>query len=401
MMKYDHILIRYGELALKGRNQRTFINQLQNNIRHQLMDFPEVQVKKTQGRMFILLNGEEPEPIIEKCRRIFGIHSLSLAVKVDNELELINETALKTLLDQPSGTTFKVEVRRANKDFPIQSQEMNQKLGAHLLKNSTGYTVDVHDPDVIIKVEIRVEATYITSSVIEGAGGLPVKTAGKTLLMLSGGIDSPVAGYLAMKRGVEVEAVHFHSPPYTSERAKQKVIDLAKELTTFGHQVKIHIVPFTELQQAIFKEIPEAYAMTVMRRMMMRISEAICEREGILSITTGESLGQVASQTMESMNAINEVTNYPILRPLVAMDKNEIINISKDIGTYDISIRPYEDCCTVFVPKSPKTRPRRDKVNQFEAKMDYKQLLATAVEESKLIKVNDHKNEEDAFKDLL
>ena len=401
MMKYDHILIRYGELALKGRNQRTFINQLQNNIRHQLMDFPEVQVKKTQGRMFILLNGEEPEPIIEKCRRIFGIHSLSLAVKVDNELEIINETVLKTLLDHPSGTTFKVEVRRANKEFPIQSQEMNQKLGAHLLKNSTGYTVDVHDPDVIIKVEIRVEATYITSSVIEGAGGLPVKTAGKTLLMLSGGIDSPVAGYLAMKRGVEIEAVHFHSPPYTSERAKQKVIDLAKELTTFGHQVKIHIVPFTELQQAIFKEIPEAYAMTVMRRMMMRISEAICEREGILSITTGESLGQVASQTMESMNAINEVTNYPILRPLVAMDKSEIINISKDIGTYDISIRPYEDCCTVFVPKSPKTRPRRDKVNQFEAKMDYKQLLGTAVEESKLIKVNDHKNEEDAFKDLL
>jgi len=401
MMKYDHILIRYGELALKGRNQRTFINQLQNNIRHQLMDFPEVQVKKTQGRMFILLNGEDPEPIIEKCRRIFGIHSLSLAVKVDNELEIINETVLKTLLDHPSGTTFKVEVRRANKEFPIQSQEMNQKLGAHLLKNSTGYTVDVHDPDVIIKVEIRVEATYITSSVIEGAGGLPVKTAGKTLLMLSGGIDSPVAGYLAMKRGVEIEAVHFHSPPYTSERAKQKVIDLAKELMTFGHQVKIHIVPFTELQQAIFKEIPEAYAMTVMRRMMMRISEAICEKEGILSITTGESLGQVASQTMESMNAINEVTNYPILRPLVAMDKSEIINISKDIGTYDISIRPYEDCCTVFVPKSPKTRPRRDKVNQFEAKMDYKQLLGTAVEESKLIKVNDHKNEEDAFKDLL
>lgn len=358
-------------------------------------------MKKTQGRMFILLNGEEPGPIIEKCRRIFGIHSLSLAVKVDNELEVIEETALKTLLDQPSGTTFKVEVRRANKAFPIQSQEMNQKLGAHLLKNSTGYTVDVHDPDVVIKVEIRVEATYITSSVIDGAGGLPVKTAGKTLLMLSGGIDSPVAGYLAMKRGVEVEAVHFHSPPYTSERAKQKVIDLAKELTTFGHQVKIHIVPFTELQQAIFKEIPEAYAMTVMRRMMMRISEAICKREGILSITTGESLGQVASQTMESMNAINEVTNYPVLRPLVAMDKNEIVNISKDIGTYDISIRPYEDCCTVFVPKSPKTRPRREKVIQFEAKMDYKQLLATAVEDSKLIKVNDNKNEEDAFKDLL
>src|SRR5690625_1417418 len=305
------------------------------------------------------------------------------------------------MLDQSSETTIKVEVRRANKDFPIQSQEMNQKLGAHLLKNSTGYTVDVHDPDVIIKVEIRVEATYITSSVIEGAGGLPVKTAGKTLLMLSGGIDSPVAGYLAMKRGVEIEAVHFHSPPYTSERAKQKVIDLAKELMTFGHQVKIHIVPFTELQQAIFKEIPEAYAMTVMRRMMMRISEGICKKEGILSITTGESLGQVASQTMESMNAINEVTNYPVIRPLVAMDKNEIINISKEIGTYEISIRPYEDCCTVFVPKSPKTKPRRDKVNQFEKNMEYEELLQAAIEGSELLEIKDQKDDKDVFKGLL
>lgn len=400
-MKYDHILIRYGELALKGRNQKIFINQLQNNLRHQLADFSKVQVKRTQGRMFILLNGQEPDSIIEKCRRIFGIHSLSLALKVDNELEIIKEAALKTLLDEPEGTTFKVEVRRANKAFPIQSQEMNQKLGAHLLKNSTGYKVDVHHPDVIVKVEIREEATYITSSVIKGAGGLPVKTAGKTLLMLSGGIDSPVAGYLAMKRGVEVEAIHFHSPPFTSERAKQKVLDLAKELTAYGHQVKIHLVPFTDLQQAIFKEIPEGYAMTVMRRMMMRISEAVCRKEGILSITTGESLGQVASQTMESMNTINEVTNYPILRPLVAMDKDDIVNISKDINTYDISIRPYEDCCTIFVPKSPKTKPQRDKVNQFEAKMEYQQLIDEAVSGIKLIKVNDQKDAEDVFKDLL
>lgn len=400
-MKYDHILIRYGELALKGRNQRVFINQLQNNIKHQLMDYPNIQVKKTQGRMFVLLNGQNPNPIIEKCKHIFGIHSLSLAIKIDNDLETIKETTLKALLEQPNGTTFKVEVRRANKSFPINSQEMNQKLGAHLLKNSTGYQVDVHHPDTILKVEIRGEATYITSSVIKGAGGLPVKTAGKTLLMLSGGIDSPVAGYLAMKRGVEVEAIHFHSPPHTSERAKQKVLDLAKELTAYGHQVKVHLIPFTNLQQAIFKDIPEEYAMTVMRRMMMRISEKVCQKEGILSITTGESLGQVASQTMESMHAINEVTNYPVLRPLVAMDKDEIVNISKSIGTYDISIRPYEDCCTIFVPKSPKTKPKRDKVNQFEAKMDYQQLLEEAVEGVRTIKMSDHIGEAASFKDLL
>src|SRR5699024_3143632 len=207
-MKYDHILIRYGELALKGKNQKTFIKQLQENIRYQLKEFSNDTVKRTQGRMFILLNGQNPDPIIKKCKQIFGIHSLSLALKVENDTESIKEVALSTLLDQPEGTTFKVEVRRANKAFPIPSQEMNQILGAHLLQNSKGYKVDVHKPHTVIKVEIGEEGTYITSSVIKGAGGLPVKTAGKTLLMLSGGIDSPIAGYLAMKRGVEVEAIH-------------------------------------------------------------------------------------------------------------------------------------------------------------------------------------------------
>lgn len=400
-MKYDHILIRYGELALKGRNQKLFINQLKENVRHQLKEFPEVSVKRTQGRMFILLNGQDPTPIVEKCKSIFGIHSMSLAIKVDNAEETIKAAALKALLDQPEGSTFKVEVRRANKAFPISSPEMNQILGAHLLKNSAGYTVDVHQPDFIINVEIRAEATYITSSVIQGAGGLPVKTAGKTLLMLSGGIDSPIAGYLAMKRGVEVEAVHFHSPPFTSERAKQKVLDLAKALTAYGHQVKVHLVPFTKLQQAIFKNIPEEYGMTVMRRMMMRISEEVCRKEEILSITTGESLGQVASQTMESMNAINEVTNYPVLRPLITMDKDEIVDIAKDIGTYDISIQPYEDCCTIFVPKAPKTKPKRDKVNQFEANMDYEALLEEAVEGTETLTIDDQEEQNNLFKDLL
>lgn len=400
-MEYDHILIRYGELALKGKNQKNFLNQLQNNVKHQMSEFPNVKIQRTQGRMFILLHGTDPNPVIKKCEKIFGVHSFSLAIKVEKDLEIIKEAALSALLDKPKNTTFKIEVRRADKGFPIYSQEMNRKLGTYLLENSEGYTVDVHQPDTLIKVEIRAEATYITSEVIMGLGGLPVKTAGKTLLMLSGGIDSPVAGYLTMKRGVEVEAIHFHSPPFTSERAKQKVLDLTKELTVYGHQVKVHLVPFTKLQQAIFKQIPDYYAMTVMRRIMMRISEAVCRKEGILSITTGESLGQVASQTMESMNAINEVTNYPILRPLVTMDKDEIVKISQKIGTYETSIRPYEDCCTIFVPKSPKTRPQREKVIQTESKMDVSSLLEEAIENIEVIKITDKNVNDEMLDDLF
>src|SRR5699024_5098390 len=223
----------------------------------------------------------------------------------------------------------------------VGSQEMNQILGAHLLKNTSNFTVDVHQPDVEIKVEIRERATYITSTVVPGAGGLPVGTGGKSLLLLSGGIDSPVAGYLMMKRGLELEMIHFHSPPFTSERAKQKVLDLTKFLTEFGGNIKVHLVPFTKLQQEIFKTIPERYAMTVMRRVMLQISEKLCEKEDILAMATGESLGQVASQTLASMNVINEVTNLPVIRPLVGLDKEEIISLSKKIGTYEISIRPH------------------------------------------------------------
>lgn len=246
---------------------------------------------------------------------------------------------------------------------------MNQVLGSHLLNHTTGFSVDVHKPDLEIKVEIRKEATYITSSVIPGLGGLPVGTSGKTLLLLSGGIDSPVAGFQAMKRGVEVEAIHFHSPPFTSERARQKVLDLAEKLTHYGNKVNVHIVPFTNVQQHIFREMPENYAMTIMRRMMMRISEQVCKKESILSMTTGESLGQVASQTMESMNAINEVTNYPILRPLVAMDKDDIVKISRTIDTYDISIRPYEDCCTILFQSRQKQDHREKRSTNSSHKL--------------------------------
>lgn len=401
-MEFDHILIRYGELALKGKNQKKFLVQLQQNIRRKLRNFPKVSVQRSQGRMFIVLHGEDPYPIMEICKTIFGIHSLSLAIKTQNELDAVKEAALFALQSSAQIRTFKVSVKRIHKGFPIHSQEMNQILGGHLLSNTSGLTVDVHRPDVTIKVEIRTEATYITSSVLDGAGGLPVGTAGKTLLMLSGGIDSPVAGYLTMKRGVDIEAIHFHSPPFTSDRAKQKVIDLAEKLTAYGHRIKIHMVPFTKLQQKIFQETPNGYSMTVMRRAMFRISEAICKRNYILSITTGENLGQVASQTMESMHAINDVTSYPILRPLISMDKQEIIRISKSIGTYDISIRPYEDCCTIFVPKAPKTKPKLDRTRYYEENLDYLEMIQEAVDQTETIIVEGNTDtKEDAFDSLL
>ncbi|GAB3791974.1 tRNA uracil 4-sulfurtransferase ThiI [Virgibacillus kimchii] len=401
-MQYDHILIRYGEMALKGKNIKTFILQLQQNIQQKLKEFSNVKVKRTQGRMFVLLNGHEPDPIIEKCRHIFGIQSLSLAIKVENDPEKIKEAALFALKESSNVQKFKVTVKRINKDFPIRSQEMNQVLGRHLLINTDDFSVDVHHPDMEIKVEIRQEATYITSGVIQGFGGLPVGTSGKSLLLLSGGIDSPVAGFLAMKRGVQLEAIHFHSPPFTSERAKQKVLDLSKQLTAFGGSINVHIVPFTKLQQEIYREMPDGYAMTVMRRMMLRISEKVCEEKGILSLTTGENLGQVASQTMESMNVINAVTNYPILRPLIAMDKSEIIDVSREIGTYETSILPYEDCCTIFVPKSPKTKPRRDKTEYLESTKDFSELIDEAVNGIETVKITPvNKKEDTDFEDLL
>lgn len=400
-MQYDHILIRYGEIALKGNNRKFFLNTLQQNIQQKLKGFPNVRVKKTQGRMFVLLNGQDPDPIIEICKNIFGIYSLSLAIKVSHDLKEIKEAALYALQNSKA-KTFKVAVRRADKKFPIGSQEMNHILGGHLLQNTSGFTVDVHEPDVEIKVEIRNTGTYVTSDVIKGLGGLPVGSSSRTLLLLSGGIDSPVAGYLAMKRGVQVDAIHFHSPPYTSERAKQKVIDLAKTLTKYTHKINVHLVPFTKLQQEIFKQIPDRYTMTVMRRVMVKISERVCQEQGILSMTTGESLGQVASQTMESMNVINEVTNYPIIRPLVAMDKEEVVAIAKQIDTYDISIRPYEDCCTIFMPKSPATNPTREKINHFESQADFSELMEEAIKEMTVIEVTDQDDvADDEFADLL
>lgn len=400
-MEFNHLLVRYGELNLKGKNKKFFIQKLEDNVRKALIDFPNVKIQAKYDHMYIILNGESAEAVSDVCKNIFGIHSFSLALKVEHDEEKIKEAALSAL-QKESGETFKITTKRPNKGFPISSQDMNQILGGHLLSNTDDWTVDVHHPDVEIRVEIRKDATYITSSRMAGKGGMPVGTAGKSLLLMSGGIDSPVAGYLSMKRGVELEAIHFHSPPFTSDRARQKVEDLAETLTRFGGKINLHIIPFTEIQQKIHKEMPENYGMTIMRRMMFRVSEMVAEKRGILSMITGESLGQVASQTMESMHTINEVTNYPILRPLISMDKLDIIDLSKEIDTYDISIRPYEDCCTIFVPKQPKTKPRRDKVNAFESKVDFTEELQKAVDNMETVVFEaSRSSKEEIYKDLF
>jgi tRNA uracil 4-sulfurtransferase len=380
-MMYDRILVRYGEISTKGRNRNKFIDRLRKNIKRALSDFPNAAIQAERDRMFILLNGEDSDGIAEKLKAIFGIQSFSPAVKVEKDLDKMKDAALELFrkIHKP-GQTFKITAKRSDKTFELDTNGINAEFGGHILRNVEDLKVDVRNPDLNLTIEIRKEAAYISAETIKGAGGLPAASAGKAMLMLSGGIDSPVAGYLSMKRGLEVEGVHFFSPPFTSERAKQKVIDLSEKLAEVNGHFALHIVPFTEIQQAIHKQIPENYTMTTTRRIMLRITDAIREKQGGLAIITGESLGQVASQTLESMYAINEVTSTPIIRPLITMDKLQIMDIAHEIDTHDISIRPYEDCCTVFVPSSPKTKPKLDKVQNFESFFDFEELIQKAVE---------------------
>jgi len=336
-MQYDHILVRYGEMSLKGKNRKHFINHLKNNIKLALSSFSSLEYTANRDRLFIKLNGEDGEKVAEKLQTVFGIQSFSLAIRTKSDIEAIKDTALQAVKQlYKNGDTFKVSAKRADKSFPLTSDQLNYEIGRHILIHTDGLKVDVHHPDINVRVEVRPHATYIMCKDFKGAGGLPVGSSGKAMLMLSGGIDSPVAGYLSMKRGLEIEAIHFFSPPYTNERAKQKVMDLVEKLTEFGGKIVLHIVPFTEIQVTIQQKILENYTMTSTRRMMLKIADEIRKKRGALAIVTGESLGQVASQTLESMYAINEVTTTPILRPLISMDKNEIIEIAEKIDTFEI-----------------------------------------------------------------
>ncbi|WP_077619089.1 tRNA uracil 4-sulfurtransferase ThiI [Bacillus sinesaloumensis] len=394
-MEYDHILIRFGEITTKGRNRNLFINKLSNNIGRKLTEYKQLKIEKTRDRIYIKLNGERHEGIVDILKNIIGIQSFSLALKVDSDIEKIKDGVLTAIQQlEHDGKSFKISARRSDKTFPLDTNQLNYELGSHILKNVQGIDVNVHTPDINIRVEVRKEATYITFKDEVGLGGLPVGSSGKAVLMLSGGLDSPVAGFLAMKRGLTIEAVHFHSPPYTSERARQKVIDLAQQLTEFSGTIKLHIVPFTEIQTTIQRQIPENYTLISTRRMMLRITDEIRRRRNALAIVTGESLGQVASQTLESMHVINNVTNTPIIRPLVTVDKFDIINVAKKINTHDISIRPFEDCCTIFTPASPKTRPKLDKVTYYESYTDFESLIEKAVDETEILTLDLSKKKE-------
>ncbi|WP_053364358.1 tRNA uracil 4-sulfurtransferase ThiI [Bacillus sp. FJAT-27251] len=387
-MMYDRILIRYGEISTKGRNRNKFIDKLRKSVRKSLEDFPQVQIESDRERMYVLLNGEDGRKVAERLKKVFGIQSFSLAVKVEKDLDKMKHAALELFRSLYSeGNTFKITAKRSDKTFELDTNEVNYEFGGHLLKNIPGLKVNVRQPDINLQIEIRKEAVYLSAENILGAAGLPVGSSGKAMLMLSGGIDSPVAGYLSMKRGLEVEGIHFASPPFTSERARQKVEDLSAKLAEVSGHFALHIVPFTEIQQAIHKQVPDNYTMTTTRRLMLQIADRLREKLGGLALITGESLGQVASQTLESMYAINEVTSTPILRPLIAMDKTEIMDIAGKIDTLDISNRPYEDCCTVFVPASPKTKPKLEKVKHFESFFDFEPLIEKAVQETESILV--------------
>ncbi|MCF6094996.1 tRNA 4-thiouridine(8) synthase ThiI [Microaerobacter geothermalis] len=395
-MNYDSILLRFGELTLKGVNRGQFEDKLKKNIKRILRQFPEIKIHKTYGRMYVQLNGTPYEPVLNQLKKVFGIVSFSPTKRVEQDVTEIQKGSLDVFLDvSPRPTTFKVSVRRADKRFPIPSQEMNHIVGGYILKNCKGLKVDVHHPDAVIYIEIRDEGVYISCQSIPGLGGLPLGTSGKAMLMLSGGIDSPVAGWLTMKRGVPIEGVHFHSYPFTSERAKQKVIDLSRVLSQYSGEMKLHIVPFTEIQTQIRQHVPDDLSITIMRRMMMRITQGLANQRKALAISTGESLGQVASQTLESMNTINKVVDIPVLRPLIAMDKQEIIKLARQIGTYETSILPYEDCCTIFMPKSPRTRPNPQVAERFEKRLDVDLLVEKAVADTEMMVIKPKSDEKE------
>ena len=385
------IMIKYGELTTKKANRKIFINTLYQNIQKVLKE-ENVDITKDNVRMFIKC--EDAKKIAHKLQKVFGILSIVIAYKVNNNINDVLEKSLE-IMDKEKHT-FKVVTKRSDKSYPIHSMEYSKKLGAEILKNSN-FKVDVHNPEITLTVEIRTEGTFVYTNEIKGIGGYPVGVAGKGLLMLSGGIDSPVAGFLALKRGVNVEGIYFESPPHTSVEAKNKVISLANILNEYSGKIKLHIVPFTQIQEAIFKNCPDTYMITIMRRMMYRIATKYAEKIGAKILINGESIGQVASQTLESISCINNVTNMPVIRPVACYDKLEIIALSKKINTYETSILPYEDCCTVFVPKHPVIKPELEKCEEYEKRFDYDSLIEKAIDNIEVIT----NFKEEKFDDIL
>ena len=388
------ILIKYGELTTKKANRNLFINILYQNILNMLKGY-DVKIVKNRVRMFVLVNNENDfDVVVDILKKVFGIHSIVICYQVDTNIDVIKEKVLD-IVSKLEFNTFKVETKRSDKKFPINSMDFNHVIGGFVLKNISNVSVDVHNPEYILKIEIRDDYTYIYSKEIEGVGGYPIGVAGKGILMLSGGIDSPVAGYMAMKRGIKLECLYFESPPHTSEMAKNKVKKLVEKLSEYQPDIKLHIINFTNIQENIYKNIDSSYMITIMRRMMYRIAEKMVDKRKCLVIVNGESVGQVASQTLTSMRVINNVTNYPVIRPVACLDKLEIIDISRKIGTYDISILPYEDCCTIFLPKHPVINPSLEKAIEYEMNFDFKKLIDVAIENVETIVVSNNNDEFD------
>lgn len=375
------ILIRYGELSTKGRNKKMFTQKLASNIKKALVDFPQVKVIPDYDFMYLDLHEAPEEAVIEKVKPIFGIQSISPVYIVEKDMEVAKKVVLDLLSQEDlEGKTFKIMTKRSDHTFEMDTNQINLFLGDAVLEAFPDIKVQLKQPDITVRIDVRREHLMVSLKTIPGAGGLPVGTSGRVMLMLSGGIDSPVAGYLAMKRGMEIQCVHFASPPYTSPQALEKTKLLAAKIARFGGSIQFLTVPFSRIQEEIKKSVPEAYLMTIMRRFMLRITDELRKNAKALAIANGESVGQVASQTLESMVVINDVTNTPIIRPVATMDKLDIIKVAEEIDTFELSIQPFEDCCTVFAPPSPKTKPKLEKARQYEARLDVEGLIKEAVE---------------------
>ncbi len=382
------LLVRYTEIHLKGLNRPYFERALADNMKRALRGL-EPKIEREHGRIYVRGISEEAFPEAqERLTRVFGIHSLSPASAVDKDWETVVQAAAelmeKELESRPGKATFKVLARRSDKHYFMNSDEINRELGGRMLERFPQLSVDVHKPEIKLSVEIR-DMAYVYCSEIPGANGMPTGTAGKASLLISGGIDSPVAGYMMAKRGLTLSAVHFYSYPYTSERARDKVVELTRLVSRYAGEIRLHLVPFTDIQMTIYEKCPEKETTILMRRLMMRIAETIAREEGAQALITGESLGQVASQTLEALAVTNDAVSMPVFRPLIGFDKDEIMDVARRIGTYETSILPYEDCCTVFVPKHPVTKPKLDELRASEAAVDFTEMIEKALENTEVM----------------
>lgn len=377
-MKFNQLMVHFGELSTKGNNRKLFVTQLRHNIRVALKSF-DVGVSFDHAHIYVHLRDNPYEPVLHRLQEVSGIQRISLVASCSLDVDDICASAVSLMANEP-GKTLKVDVKRANKEFPMDHYAITVKVADAVLASRKDLGVDLHNPDILLRVSIREHSVDLSCHEFPGLGGYPLGMNGKVMMLLSGGIDSPVAAYRLIRRGIVVECCHFASPPYTQMAVIDKLKDILVQLNAYQNDIRLNVVPFTKLQEAIYAHVAEPYCITIMRRMMVRIAVGLAKKHNAKAIATGESIGQVASQTLESLQVINEVTNYPILRPLATEDKVAIINDAQRIHTFDISIRPYEDCCTIFKPKKPKTKPRLDECEKYEATFDWAPMVEECIE---------------------